>query len=139
MLKLSQKFLSVVLTVVSIATFINVLLIYWLPINIPISSFFAVRTMFVAFIEKRYFLIVVSLLVCVLLFLTTISIRRQHILFPTLSLIYIIYDFIIILPLLIGGLDNGYWITYIIQTIVSIVLIVSLCIYCWNYLKINNT
>lgn len=137
MLKYSQKCLIVLLTIVSIVTFVNALIMYWIPINIPLSSFSAVRNMFVAFIEKRYYLILVSALICVLLFLSTISVRRQHILLPVLSLMYLIYDLVRIFLLLVNGLGDGYWRTYVIQTIVSIALIVLLCVYCWNYLRYN--
>ena len=135
MLRYSQKCLTVLLTIVPIVTFVNVLVMYWIPINIPLSSFSAVRTMFVAFIEERYYLILVSVSICVLLFLSTISIRRQHSFLPVLSLMYLIYDFIIVLSLLIDGLGDSYWRTYIIQAIISITLIVLLCIYCWACLR----
>lgn len=135
MRKYSLKCLTFLLTIVSTASLINVFVMYWFPINIPLSSFSAVRLTFVAFIEKRYYLILVSTLICVLLFLSTLSVRRQHIIFPVLSLMYVIYDFVIVFSLLVDGLGDGYWRTYIIQTIVSIALIVLLCIYCLNYLR----
>ena len=137
MLKYSTKCLTILLTIVSAVSLINVFVMYWFPINIPLCSFSAVRLTVVAFIEKRYYLILVSVLVCVLLFLSTLSVRRQHIILPSLSLLYLIYDFIIVLSLFIDGLDDGYWRTYIIRTIVAIALIVLLCVYCLNYLRYN--
>ncbi len=134
MLKYSKKYLTILLTIVSVVTFVNVLVMYWIPITMPLSSFFAVRTTFVAFVEKRYYLILISIAICVLLFLSTISVRKQHGLFPVLSLLYLIYDFITVMTLTIGGLCDGYWKTYIVQVLVSITLIVLLCIYCWNCL-----
>ena len=135
MLKYIQKYLTVLLTIISVITFVNILVMYWIPINLPLSSFSAVRTMFVAFIEKRYYLTIVSTLICILLFLSTISVRRQHIFWPVLSLMYLIYDFTIIFALLVEGVVDGYWRTYIIQAIFSITLIILLCIYCWNVLR----
>ncbi len=138
MRKYSTKYLTILLASVSVISLINVFVMYWFPINIPISSFSAVRFTVIAFTEKRYYLILFSILICVLLFLSTISVRRQRIILPGLSLIYLIYDFAIVLPLFIDGLDDGYWRSYIIRIIVSIVLVVLLCIYCWiglrNYL-----
>ena len=87
MFKLSKKILFVLLLTVSIVTFINVLVMYWLPIRIPISSFSAVRLTAVAFIEKRYYLILFSILICVLLLLSALSVRRQYVVLPSLSLI----------------------------------------------------
>ncbi len=135
MLKYGTKCLTILLAIVSIVSLVNVLVMYWFPINIPINSFSAVRLTVVAFIEKRYYLILISVLICVLLFLSTLSVRRQHIVLPSLLLIYLIYDFIIVLSLLIDGLDDGYWTTYIIQTLVSTTLIVLLCVYILNYLQ----
>ena len=102
MRKYSTKCLTILLTIVSTVSLINVFVMYWFPINIPLSSFSAVRLTFVAFIEKRYYLILVSALICVLLFLSTLSVRRQHIILPGLSLLYLTYDFIIVLSLFMG-------------------------------------
>lgn len=135
MLKHSTKCLTVLFTIVSTVSLINVFVMYWVPINIPISSFSAVRLAVVAFMEERYYLILFSILICVLLFLSTLSVRRQHIVLPSLSLLYLIYDFIKVMLLFIDGLDDGYWKTYIIRTIISIPLIVLLCVYCLNYLQ----
>ncbi len=137
MLKYMWKCLAVLLISESIVTFVNALMMYWIPIIIPLSSFSAMQNMLAAFIEKRYFLILVSALICVLLFLSAISVRRQHVLLPVLSLMYLIYDFVIVFSLLINSLGDGYWRTYIIQTIVSISLIVLLLVYCGNYLRYN--
>ena len=108
MRKYSTKYLTILLTIVSTVSLINVFVMYWFPINIPLSSFSAVRLTFVAFIEKRYYLILVSTLICVLLFLSTLSVRRQHIVLPSLSLLYLIYDFIIVMSLFVDGIDDGY-------------------------------
>ena len=130
MLRCYNKLLAILWTTVAIATSINIQLMYWIPTNIPLSSFSAVRMSFIAFIEKRYYLIIVGLLVGLLLLLTTFAIRKQQVFLPVLSLIYLIYDFIKVLALLINGFYDGYWIMYIVQTIVTAVLIVLLCTYC---------
>ena len=137
MLKNYKKWLTSLLTIVSSVSLVNILVMYWLPINIPLNSFSAVRLTVIAFIERKYYLIAVSLSVCALLLLTTIAIRRQCILLPILSLLYSIYDFIIVLSSIIDSLDYGYWIMYIIPALVSIALIAFLCVYCWNYLRYN--
>jgi len=135
MLKDRQKCLTVLLMIVSVISFINVLIMYWVPIVIPLGSFSAVRLTVLAFIEKQYYLIPVSLLLCTMLFLTTISIRKKHSILPVLSLFYLIYDSITVLLLFIDGLDDGYWGIYSIQVIVSIALTVLLGDYCWKYLR----
>lgn len=124
------------LALVSIITLFNVIIVYWFPVIIPFSSFVVIRLMFLAFIEKTYWFILLSLLICALLFLTALSVHRRHILLPILSLMYLIYDFVTVLSLLIGRIDDyGYWKTYIVPIIVPIILIVLLCIYLWLCLR----
>lgn len=123
------------LSLVSIITLFNGIIIYWAPVIIPFSSFAAVRLVFLAFIEKYNWLILLSLLICILLFLTAVSAYRRHILLPILTLMYLIYDLIIVLSLLIDGLDDGYWRIYIIQAVVTATIIVLLCTYCWTYFR----
>ena len=127
------------LSLISVITLFNNIIIYWAPVIIPFSSFAAVRLVFLAFVEKYYWLILLSLLICVLLFLTAVSVCRGHILLPIFSLMYLIYDLVIVVSLLIEGLGDGYWKMYIIQTVVTAIIIVLLCIYCWTYFQKKHT
>ena len=133
MIRRCQKLLIILLAIVAAVTFANVITMYWFPNIIPLGSFSAVRLTVVALIEKQYYLILVSLLIAMLLLFTMISIRKQGIILPILSLLYLVYDFIVVMILLIKGLNDNYWITYITPTIVSLSLIVLLCIYCLNW------
>ena len=135
MLKGFAKWLATLLIIVSVTTFVNVIALYWIPINVPLNSFFAVRLAFVAMIESRYYLSFISLLISALLFLSAISIRRKRIILPMLTFVYIMYDYIIVWLLAIDGLHDGYWRTYIIRMSVSTILIVLLCVYCCKYLR----
>lgn len=139
MLKYSRKFLMILLNVVAVVSFVNVLIMYWFPIKMDLSSFSAVRIMFLALIEKRYYLILFSLLICALLLLTAVSVRKQHILLPILSVAYLMYDFIVVMLLLLNGLSDGYWKTYIIQALVVLALIVLLCMYLFCQYKFHKT
>ena len=96
MLKGFAKWLATLLIIVSVTTFVNVIALYWIPINVPLNSFFAVRLAFVAMIESRYYLSFISLLISALLFLSAISIRRKRIILPMLTFVYIMYDYIIV-------------------------------------------
>lgn len=129
------RLLMGLLSLVSIITLFNSIIIYWVPVIIPFSSFAAVRLVFLAFIEKYNWLIFLSLLICILLFLTAVSVYRRHILLPILTLMYLIYDLIIVLSLLIDGIGDGYWRMYIIQAVVTATIIVLLCTYCWTYFR----
>lgn len=135
MRSVNERLLIGFLGSVSITTLFNSIIIYWIPIIIPFSSFTAIRLVFFAFIEKYYWLLIFVFCICILLFLTAVSVYRRHILLPILSLIYLIYDFVIVFSLLVDGLGDSYWKPYIIQTLILIALIVLLCIYCWNGLR----
>lgn len=137
MLQHAKQLLSVLLKTVSIITLLNALVLYWIPMYVPLSSFFAIKLSFIAFVENRYYLIPISILICILLFSAALSIDRQRILCTTLSLIYLVCDFIMLYPLLIEGLcarDSFAWI-YLIQTILDVTLAILICIYCWFYLR----
>ena len=133
MKKANIRLLISLLCVLSIVTFFNSVIMYWAPAILPFSSFSAVRLVFLACIEKDYWLIILSLIICVQLFLAAVSVYRRHILLPIMSLIYLIYDLVMVLFLIIDGLGDGYWRTYIIQTVVTTTTIVLLFIYCWTY------
>ena len=133
--KRSTLLLSVLLQMMSLISLINILIMYWFPVIIPFSSFVTVRLVTVAFIEELDWLIAISLLICLLLFLAAISIKKHRLFFPGLSLVYLSYDFWTVFCLLIRGLHNGYWKMYILQTVVSLTEICLLCIYFWHRLQ----
>ena len=135
MKKINIRLLIISIVLVSITTLFNSIILYWMPIVIPISSFSAIRIVFFAFIGKKYWLLLFSFLICLLLLLTAVSIYKRHVLLPIFLLIYLIYDFITVLLLLIDGLGDGYWTTYIIQALILTVLISLLCGYILNYLQ----
>lgn len=138
MVKLSKMCLTVLLMIVSVVSTINVIVVMCgVPIFLPLSCFSAIQVLVFAFMAKQYYLIPVSIAICVLLFLTTISAYRRHIVLPVLSCIYLICDFIILLILFIYGLSDGYWTTYFIPIIITSALIVLLCHYCWCWLRIR--
>ncbi len=132
------KLLIFSLGLISITTIFNAIIVYWIPITIPISSLTAVRLVFLAFILKKYWLLLFSFLICLLLFLTTLSVYKRHILLPALSIVYLMFDLFEVSLLLVNGLCDGYWKTYIIQTLTLITLITLLCVYCLNYFKGRN-
>lgn len=48
----TKKLLPVLLETVSGVTFLNLLILYWIPIYVPLCSFSAIRLETIAFIEK---------------------------------------------------------------------------------------
>ena len=135
----NNTLLKILLAVFSLTSLINMLILYWIPLFIPTGSFHVERLALVSFAEKRYYLLVVSLFICVLLFLTTFSIKKNRAFLPILSLIYILCDFATVFLLFVVGLvDRFCSTTYIMQLILLGTLLVLLCKYCWRRLFINN-
>ena len=133
----NNRLLIGLLFVVSIVSLFNLIIAYWFPVRIPLSSLSVVKLMFFALLEKAYWLIPLSILLCAMLFLTGIAVCKRQILLPSLSLVYLIYDLISVLSLLITGIADGYWRPHIIPTFVLIILVFLLSIYCYTYIRIN--
>lgn len=138
MLNKNNTTLKIILAVCSLTSLINILMMYWLPIIIPTTSFLALRIAFVSFAEKRYYLLVISVLICVGLFITIFSINKHRIFLPILTLIYIFGELSIVFFLFVDGLGDGYWITYVMQLVVLVTLIVLLYKYCHRCLFLRK-
>ena len=118
--------------VFSIASVINVLILYWIPILLPIGSYSTIYLAAISFIEKRYYLLVVSLLICVVLILTIFSIKRNRFLLPALSLLYILIDLIFVFRNFVLSIIDGMFYLWIVPLVVLFSLVVLLCKYCWR-------
>ena len=123
------------LRLVSIATFVNIIVEWWLPVIIPVSVLSAIRLVVLAFSTKTYWLLVGAVLICALLFATSLALRQNRIILPIASLAFLLYDFIVVLGLLVDGFQNSYWTTYITQVLLDGTTIVLLLVYCWFFLK----
>ena len=75
---------------------------------------------------------VISMLLSALLFWTPAAISKQKILLPLLSFLYLIFDILILFMVLANGKNNGYWLLYILEMLLSAALLVPLGKYCWN-------
>lgn len=130
----NQKYFLPLLKIVSVVSFANVVVVWWLPYVLPLSSFTIVQSARLAFITGNHGAAAISLLLCVLLYWTTVSVRKQHILWPLLSFLYLLYDCVHLFRLLSDGRSNGYWLGYGIEMVLSVALLVPLGKYCWNCL-----
>lgn len=131
----TTRFLMISLGIISIVTALNCAVFYLLPITFPFSAYSAVRFMRYAYLSRSFWFALLSILICALLFLAALSVRKQTTVFPIIALIYFLSDFIILYFPLVDGLQNGLWIMYILPTVVTIFMIVQLCFYCWNQRK----
>lgn len=138
MLKNKKNQLVTLWAIFSISSLINVLILYWIPTLLPIGSYCSVYLAGISFIEKRYYLFVISLLICIVLLLTTFSIKKDRLFLPILSLVYILFDLLIVFYRFVLSLSDGIFILFIGQLVVLTTLTVLLCKYCWRRLLINN-
>lgn len=129
----TMHFLMYALCIISIITTLNCAVFYWFPVTFPFSSYSAVKFMLFAFLSRHHWFALPSFLICALMFLTALSVRRQSIVFPIIALIYFLSDFIMLFFPLIDGLKNGLWIMYITPIVVTTIFIVQLCFFCWNH------
>lgn len=134
-LKQTNKLLLLLLKTVAIVTFLNILVLYWIPIYIPISSFLAIRLEFVAFVERKYYLILISVLGCGLQFLGAVSISKRKFFLTILSYIYILLDFLILLSTLIDSYvrDDGQVWKYLVPMTVIVTLVYLMSRYIWKF------
>lgn len=89
MFNFSKKFLFFLMLTISSITFVNMLVLYWFPIQIPLSSFFITGLMSTAYFLKVYYLIPICLLICVVMFLSAFSFLKEKIFLPVVLLIYL--------------------------------------------------
>ena len=156
MMQRCQKFLTILLIVVSAVTLVHLLIFYlslatnswdlfhvfgWFLDNLQLSSFSAIRLTWIGMAIGGVWLAPIGVLICALLFAAALSVRGQRIILPILSLLYLIYDFGTVLSAIFSTLDNGfrYWKRYIVPLLVPFVLIVLLGIYGWDYWRKNRS
>jgi len=132
-----EQSLSFGLKALAIITLINIAIMYWLPMQIPLSSFSAIKLMFLAYGDGQYILIPVSVLICGLLFVGGWSVQKKRIVFPVLTFFYLLYDFIELLLLTVSDYlaENGYLRSDLASLMITTLLGVLLSIYCTLYWK----
>lgn len=123
--------LELLLLVVSVATLINVVTVYWRVDIYPVSSFMAVWYTISAFMEQSYYLLINSLVICALLLGTVFAIYKRTILLPLMTLVYLIYDFYVLITWFIDGLETGAWSLFVPLMCISFALIVLMVVYCY--------
>lgn len=127
----STTLLQLLLLIVSLVTLVNVAIVYWYVDILPVALFSAVWYMIRSFIEQSPYLIINSIVICILLFLSVFSIHRKKILIPFMTLLYLFYDLYQLIIMFFNGLDNGLWDLFVVQMIISVVLIVLMIRYCY--------
>ena len=130
--KIVTLLLTISLGLFSVITLITSIL-WFLPIDLPFGMYSVLNLVYYFLLKRIYWLLFLGFLICVLFFLAAVSIRKRRILLPMLSLMYLVFEFIVMLCLMLGRLKYGYWMRYIKNIVPIMVTIVLLCIYCWSY------
>ena len=117
---------------VAVVSFVNLFVLHIYPVFLPFSSFSIIRNLFIGFTTDSDYRMVISMLLCALLFWTPAAISKQKILLPLLSFLYLIFDILILFMILVNGQNKGYWLLYILEMLLSAALLVPLGKYCWN-------
>ncbi len=123
-----SKFAFFALLVYSVTTFLNAISLYFLPYFSPLSNFLVLRTMFIAYAEKKYIFIIIALLINIIFFISVLHIKNGRKIFPTISLIILFLDLTIILVFLFEGIvKDGYfsWF-YVPHIIVDLIVIINI-------------
>ena len=117
------KIFEKILITIAIITIINIIIMYWFPIPTPFSSFTATRATFIAFLDRKYYLIIISASLCGLILYTAKSIKNNKILPAILLLIYYIYE------LFFSSIEYFSQLLFNIPIFLDIYIIISLIIY----------
>lgn len=134
-----EQSLSFGLKALAIITLLNIAIMYWLPMQVPLSSFSTIKLMFLAYGKGYYILIPVCILICCLLFAGGWAVQKRKILFPVLVSFYLLYDLIELILLSTSDYlaNNGYLKSDLASMMITLLLEVLLCIYCTLYWKNN--
>ncbi len=139
-IKERRSFLMGLLATMGIATLINITVIQYFPLYIPLSSFSAVRLSIIGLVTQNYLLVFASIVICVVLLVAFRSIRHSRIFVPSLVLIYLICDNIVLLFYWIDGISTKYILTwfYSIQLLTSLTTVIMLFVYVIRYWQIKH-
>ena len=131
MLQISKKILFNSLRIIAIISLVNVIVLYWLPVQFPLSSYLAITLMFTAYMFKVYYLIPIALLICVILFFSAFSFIKERIVLPAILFVCSLCDsFILGYSFLDGWLNDGYFMAeQAVQVVLSLTITVFVGIY----------
>ena len=140
MLETSKKFLFYSLMMISTISFINIIVLYWFPIQFPLSSYLATSLMITSYFLENYYLIPISFLICVFIFFTALSFLKQRIFLPAMLLVFLSLDLLFLACSFFDSWlnDDKFMVVQAIQIITNILVIIFMCIY-FIFLKQEKT
>jgi hypothetical protein len=131
MLKISKKFLFFAMMIISSVSLINIIVLYWFPVQIPLSSYSVTGLAFTAYFLKAYYLLPICLSICIIMFVAAFSFLKERAFLPVASSLYVLCDFIALSYSFFGAwFKDGHFITVqAIQMLISFTVIVFLHFY----------
>jgi len=131
MLEISKKFLLYSLMTISSISLINMAVLYWFPIQTPFSSYSATSLMATIYFLKLYYLVPISLAICVLMFFTAMSFSKEQMLLPVILSVYLVCDlFILAYSFFDAWYNDEHFITMqFVQLVISVIIIIFNGIY----------
>lgn len=125
-----HKILRWTLLLSGVASAVNLLVLYFFPMSIPLANFSIVKLAFIGMVERKYSYILISVLLILVILSGAVSIKRNGVLFPCLNLMLFLGDLIGAGFLFITDLLNGYMNTLVLSSgIVDIIVIVLSVLY----------
>lgn len=109
---------------------VNLLILYFFPMLIPLANFSIIKLTFIAIVERKYSYIVIGILLILLILSGSASIKRNGVLLPCLNLVLFLWDLISVGTLFITDLLNEEINTLVISSgVIDIVVIVLFILY----------
>lgn len=131
MLKISKKFLFYALLIISSITLLNLIVLYWFPIQVPLCSYLATNLMVTAYIIKAYYLIPICFSICILMLCTAFAFLKEQLFLPVTLFVYLWCDlFFLSYSFFDAWFNDSHFIAVqAIQILINISVITFMCIY----------
>ena len=131
MLKVTKMFLFYSLLIISSISFINILILYWFPIQIPLSSYLATNIMTTSYFLKAYYLMPIGFVICTLMLFSALSFLREKIILPVILFVYLLCDlFFLTYSFFDTWFNDKYFImVQAVQIIINITIVAFLSLY----------
>ena len=131
MLNISKKFLFFTMVIISSISLINMIVLYWFPIQIPLSSYSVTGLAFTAYFLKAYYLLPICFAICIVMFVAAFSFLKECVFLPVATSLYFLCDFLVLTYSFFGAwFNDGHFIAVqAIQMLISIAVIVFIYFY----------
>lgn len=125
-----HKILRWTLLVSGAISTVNLLILYFFPMLIPLANFSIIKLTFIAIVERKYSYVVIGILLILLILSGSASIKRNGVLLPCLDLVLFLWDLISVGTLFITDLLNEEINTLVLSSgVIDIVVIVLSVLY----------